>query len=67
MERVVYAYDRSLEVEDASGARFQIHEYRSWWLSKRFVLDTGEEAFRIDKDTFEVMTTGETLVRVRER
>jgi hypothetical protein len=31
----------------------------------RLALDTGEEAQRVDDDTFVLVTTGETLTRVR--
>jgi hypothetical protein len=61
----VYSYCRSLTVEDASGARFQVHEYRRWrfiaWIC-RFQLDTGEPARRVDEKTFEVIATGEKLL-----
>ncbi len=54
-------------VEDASGARFQIHEYRGRRLFaqvRQFVLDTGEPVKRVDSDHYEVATTGQRLVRV---
>lgn len=61
----MYSYCRSLMVEDASGARVQVHEYRRWrfiaWIC-RFRLDTGEAARRLDEKTFEVIATGEKLV-----
>lgn len=54
-------------VEDASGTRFQIHEYRGRRLFaqvRQFVLDTGERVKRVDSDHYEVPTTGKRLVRV---
>jgi hypothetical protein len=33
--------------------------------STRLALDTGEEAQRVDDDTFVLVTTGETLTRIR--
>lgn len=59
------AYAGSIMVEDASGARFQIHEYkwgRLWPRAPQFRLDTGELARRIDRNTFELIATGETFV-----
>lgn len=53
--------------EDASGARFQIHEYRGrrfFAQVRQFVLDTGEPVKRVDCDHYEVPTTGKRLVRV---
>ena len=62
----MYAYAGSLMVEDASGARFQIHEYRAWLFFRRFKLDTGEAAERLDDNTFKVVGTGEPLVIVSD-
>ena len=62
------AYSGSLEVEDASGARFHIHEFkcrRFFTRHSRFKLDTGEAARRVDDHTFEIMATGEPLVVCR--
>ena len=56
-------------VEDASGARFYVHEYRRrpYVLAvKRHVLDTGETVRQVDRHTFEIVHTGERLVRVPE-
>ena len=55
-------------VEDASGCRFEVHEYskRSLFVDVRsFALDTGEVLSLVDPDTFLIRTTGEFLVRVR--
>ena len=58
-------YTGTVMVEDASGARFYIHEYRRWrfiaW-TQCFKLDTGDAARRLDAETFEIIATGETLV-----
>jgi hypothetical protein len=54
-----------MEVEDASGARFHIHEFtcrRLFSRYTRFKLDTGEAARRLDDHTFEIIATGESLV-----
>lgn len=55
-------------VEDASGCRFEVHEYskRSLLADVRsFALDTGEVVNLVDANTFLIETTGERLVRVR--
>ncbi len=55
-------------VEDASGCRFEVHEYskRSLLADVRsFTLDTGEVLSLLDADTFLITTTGERLARVR--
>jgi hypothetical protein len=60
-------YVGPIVVEDASGARFHIHEYRARRLFKltgRFVLETGDLVKRIDLDNYVVEKTGEPLVRV---
>jgi hypothetical protein len=60
-------YVGSIVVEDASGARFHIHEYkvrRFFKLTRRFVLETGAPVKRIDLDNYVVEKTGEPLVRV---
>jgi hypothetical protein len=60
----VCAYSRSFEVEDASGARFGLHEFECWqFLSKvsRFELDTGEIVERVDYNTFRIAASGECL------
>ena len=67
------SFVRSILVEDADGAQFQLHEYlvsKSFFglarKVKRFELDTGEQAQCIDEDTFALIATGERLRRVRE-
>lgn len=60
-------YESSFFVEDASGARFQMHRFacrRFWTRSTRYELDTGERAVAVDDQTFAVVPTGERLVRV---
>lgn len=66
------SYVRSILVEDASGAQFQMHEYlvRERVFDyvrkrRRFQLDTGEHAEEADRHTFRVIATGETLVRAQ--
>ena len=62
-------YAGCILVEDASGCRFEVHEYLAWrFLSRisRFKLDTGEVVERIDSNNFEISGTGERLVRARE-
>jgi len=62
-------YKGRILVEDSSGARFYVHEYRgrrTFLRMKRYVLDTGEAVHVIDADTFEISTTGERLRRVPE-
>lgn len=58
-------YMGSILVEDASGCRIEIHEYRKSRLFSRtvrnFLLDTGEQVRRLDDKTFVIATTGETL------
>jgi hypothetical protein len=61
------AYAGSITVEDASGARFQLHKFRTTRLflpGNRFELETGEEAQPVDENTFRLVATGETLMRV---
>jgi hypothetical protein len=65
----VESYKGRILVEDASGARFYVHEYRGRRTLipvKRHILDTGEHVRRVDRRTFEIMQTGELLVRVAE-
>jgi len=60
-------YVRSIRVEDASGAQFELHEFviGAWiWKRQRLQLDTGELARAIDPDTFALLSTGEHFVRV---
>lgn len=61
------SYSGHVLVEDASGARFYVHEYRgrrTFFRARRYMLDTGESVRRIDSRTFEITTTGERLMRV---
>jgi hypothetical protein len=63
---------RSILVEDASGAQFILYEFVDggpimsllFREEKRFQLDTGELAERVDENTFAVISTGERLMRV---
>jgi hypothetical protein len=64
-------YVRSIRVEDASGAQFQMHEFLIrepvfGYVRKRrrFELDTGELATRVCERTFAIAASGETLRRV---
>lgn len=62
-------YSGRILVEDASGARFYVHEYRRRRLvmaARRHVLDTGEKVRQLDRHTFEIVPTGEKLTRVAE-
>lgn len=62
-------YSGRILVEDASGARFYVHEYRgrrTFLRMKRYVLDTGEAVRAVDDNTFEIATTGERLTRAEE-
>ena len=61
------AYKSSFLVEDASGARFHIHQFIRWrYLSReiRYELDTGELVERVDDHVFSIVGTGEHLTRV---
>ena len=63
------SYSGRILVEDASGARFHVHEYRgrrTLFRTRRYMLDTGEPVRRVDAHTFVIEKTGETLVRVEE-
>ena len=56
-----------MRVEDASGTQFVVYEFGGGWFlirQSRFELDTGEPLEIIDDRTFEIVTTGECLVRV---
>ena len=59
-------YAGRITVEDASGARFQLHEFRGVFLfgKRRFVLESGERVKRIDFDTYRNKSTGAVLTRV---
>jgi hypothetical protein len=63
----VVRYAATYTVEDASGARFQLYEFRGsrFFIPIRmFKLDTGEPVQRVDFDNYVISGTGETLVRV---
>jgi len=65
----VESYSGRILVEDASGARFYVHEYRgrrTLLRTRRYMLDTGESVRRVDDNTFVIERTGETLVRLDE-
>ncbi|HEV2594698.1 MAG TPA: hypothetical protein VGU01_05805 [Sphingomicrobium sp.] len=60
-------YAGRIKVEDSSGCRFEVHEYRERRLLTRiakFRLDTGETVQPLDANTFVINRTGEHLVRV---
>jgi len=60
------SYVGSIQVEDASGYRFAVHEYqRRRWFTRtiRHVLDSGELVRRVNETHFVVVATGETLLR----
>lgn len=62
-------YSGRVLVEDASGSRIYVHEYRgrrTFIRSRRYMLDTGEHVRRVDAHNFEIVATGERLVRVAE-
>jgi hypothetical protein len=62
-------YAGRITVEDASGARFQVHEFRGrrfFWRARRFVLETGELVKRVDFDHYVIGPTGEVLLRIEE-
>lgn len=63
------SYCGRILVEDDEGSQFYVHEFRSGRLfrrRRRYMLDTREPVRDIDGRTFEIMTTGELLVRVAE-
>jgi hypothetical protein len=63
----VVEYAATHVVEDASGARFQLYEFRGsrfFMRIRKFELDTGEPVERIDFDNYVISGTGEPLVRV---
>jgi hypothetical protein len=65
----VESYLGRILVEDASGSRFYVHEYRGRRMVlpfRRYMLDTGEHVRRVDERTFEIVPTGERLFRVQE-
>ena len=65
---------RAIRVRDANGDDLTLYEYEqpashlitalSRVAATRLVLDTGEEAERVDEDTFVLVATGEQLTRV---
>jgi hypothetical protein len=66
---------RAIRVRDANGDELSLYEYEQtssylvmMGLNRgpvtRLVLDTGEEAERVDDDTFVLVTTGEQLTRI---
>lgn len=66
---VALRYAGRIPVEDASGCRFDVHEYRERRLLSRittFRLDTGETVQMLDANTFVINATGEHLVRIRD-
>jgi hypothetical protein len=61
------SYVRSIRVEDASGAQFELHQFekrRFITKARWFQLDTGERAQLMDDETFALITTGERLMPV---
>jgi hypothetical protein len=65
----VESYLGRILVEDASGSRFYVHEYRgrrTLLPFRRYILDTDEPVRRINGEAFEIIGTGERLVRVDE-
>jgi hypothetical protein len=65
---------RAIRVKDANGDELTLYEYRpagsyltmalNRGAPKRMALDTGEEAARIDDDTFVIVASGERLARI---
>jgi hypothetical protein len=65
----VESYLGRILVEDATGARFYVHEYRgrrTFLRVRRYMLDTGEPVRRVDAHSFVIEATGEKLTRVEE-
>lgn len=63
------SYSGRILVEDASGARYYVHEYhgrRTFLRVRRYMLDTGEVVRRLDRRTFVIVETGEPLKRVED-
>jgi hypothetical protein len=63
---------RAIRVTDAHGDELTLYEYQHpvvyralMGLKRRLALDTGEEAEWVDDDTFVLVSSGETLRRVR--
>ncbi len=60
-------YVGRISVADASGCRFDVHEYherRLFTSVRHFKLDSGERVDCVGADCFVIRATGETLVRV---
>lgn len=60
-------YAGRILVEDASGCRFEVHQFDMRRLLSRtaiFRLDTGETVRWVDPNTFVIASTGEHLMRV---
>jgi hypothetical protein len=66
---------RAIRVRDANGDELTLYEYQqsaSYLVmmglnrvpATRLALDTGEEAERVDDDTFTILATGEKLTRI---
>ena len=66
---------RAIRVMDANGDELTLYEYEqpASYLARlglnrvpgtRLALDTGEEAERVDEDTFVIVATGEKLTRI---
>ena len=63
------SYSGRILVEDASGTHFYVHEYRgrrTFFRTRRYILDTGEAVRRLDDRKFVIEKTGEMLTRVDE-
>lgn len=64
------SYSGRILVEDATGARFYVHEYRgrrTFLRVRRYMLDTGETVRRVSPDAFVIVATGERLTRVDDQ
>jgi hypothetical protein len=60
-------YAATYVVEDSSGARFHLYEYRGRRFLRsvrKFVLDTGDPVRRVDFDHYLIAASGEPLIRV---
>lgn len=61
-------YAGHITVESATGARYQVHQYRGrrlFRLVSRFVLETGQRVQCLDFDHYVIARTGEPLSRVQ--
>ena len=64
------SYSGRILVEDATGARFYVHEYRgrrTFLRVRRYMLDTGETVRRVSPHAFVIVATGERLTRVDDQ